>query len=88
MKNFQSFVAIARLKTSLFVSYLYLLFETMFKSHVNLLSCIVITVTNWNCLKSKLELKQMEWTLKITNYFNCKIQAHQNQTILKVKKKI
>ena len=86
MKNFESFAVIVRLKTSLFLSYLYLLLETMLKSHVNLLSCIVITITNWNYLKSKLELKQMEWTFKTTNYFNCEIQTHQNQTILKVKK--
>ena len=37
----------------------------MFKSHVNLFSYIIITintkVTKWNCLKSKLEWKQMKY---------------------------
>ena len=54
---------IVRLKTNLlkYKLYLYLLVEkTMLKSHVNLFSCIIITVTNWNYLKSKLTLKQIE----------------------------
>ena len=53
-------------KTNLFEVqiYLYLLVEkTMFKSHVNLFSSIITTnttITKWNYLKSKLEVKQRE----------------------------
>ena len=50
------------------------------------------TVTKWNCLKSKLERKQMKHiytqSCKITIFFNGKTQIHHNQTIWKPQAKI
>ena len=56
------------------------------ESHVNLFSYIIITVTKWNCLKSKLrERKQKKQTLKYTQLDTMKSTS---KKLLEVKENI